>query len=360
MLPFRRSRLLRNVCCAALALAAAFSAGPVHAQAPQPSIGSANDITFQLLARSPYSQLYQVDQLRRFHDRQNQLVEVDESLTVDGNGDRTSPFRLQFRGVVGCALNAQQSQKWSNTYQRYGSLFYEYGSFRVHDADLAAQNYRLLTFGTVLRANRCCWRTVVYPRRLDKSVWLLDLDAETAVPLYVAEFDANGRLVSQVQVTRFATSQQVGRLGSNWEWRPRMQITPIGATDDGQLPFTDDVHVVKPTTGTLMPDYRLLRSHIADDPFNGERSLVDTFSDGIDAFFVVQTPGRVDPFASAPSARLPGGKLPADTIAYYDDPSLRVYQFHQHGVGFQIAGRGSLTRLDQLAKRIYVQAYRQQ
>ena len=77
-----------------------------------------------------------------------------------------------------------------------------------------------------------------------------------------------------------------------------------------------------------------------------------------DGFFVVQTPGRADPFASSPSGMVPGTKAKGDTIAYYDDPSLRVYEFHQHGVAFQLAGRGSLTRLDQLAKQIYVQAYR--
>lgn len=352
-----RSGVLHHVCGVAFALMAMSPAA--NGQAPQLAISGPQDITFALLARAPYQSLFQTEQTRRFRDRNHQLVEVNERLTVDGNGDRTSPFRLEFLGVVGQTLNSAETQRWDITYQRFGSLFYEHGSFRVHDAALAQRNYRLQTFGTVMRAGHLCWRTVVYPRRLDKSVWLVDLDAETGIPFYIAEFDSSGHPLSEVLVTRFTSAMQVGRLGADWAWKPRMKILPvdIGATQKALL--DGKVKVIKPVTDPLMPDYDLLRAHVAQNSFNGERSLVQTYCDGIDEFFIVQTAGRGDPFAMAPSATLPDGKTPADTIAYYDDPTLRVYQFHLRGVSFQIAGRGSLTRLDQLSKQVYVQAFQQ-
>lgn len=332
----------------------------VHAQGqPSPVITAPQDVTFNLLANAPQQSLYQLEQTRRFRTPTNQMVSVNEELTVDGNGQGNSPFRLDFLSVVGAPLTSADSVKWSGTYQRFGSLFYEHGSFRVHDPVLAAQNYRIRVFGQGVRINRAIWRVVVFPLRLDKSIWLLDLDALTGIPLYTAEFDSSARVVSELVVTQFAAAAQVSRLPANWAWQPRMSVTALPLTADAVMQFPANTHVIRPATGALMSDYRRVRSHLTDNPFNGERSLVDTFCDGIDEFFVVQTPGRLDPFAGSPSLKLPGGKTSADTIAYYDDPSLRVYEFFQRGVSFQVAGRGSLTRLDGFVKQAYVQAYRQ-
>ncbi|GAB4142248.1 MAG: hypothetical protein Fur0037_09360 [Planctomycetota bacterium] len=344
---------------AAVALTAMLSAF-APAQGQQPAIRGPNDVTFELLASAPYGHLVQMEQTRRFLTPAGGFVDVRERVTVDGDGTRTSPFRLDYLGVVGVAPNSPEDQKWAATYGKYASLFYEHGSFRVHDATLAAANYRIHTFGTTTIVGRTCWRGVVYPLRLDKSIWLVDLDSETGIPLHVAEFDSGARLIGELTVTRFAVAAQVQRLGGNWAWSPRMRITPVDPQADTGSLFGPSVHVVSADTSRLMPDYSKLRSHVAENSFNGDRSLVDIYGDGIDEFFVVQTPGRPDPFASGPNALIStktGATKRPDTIAYYDDAALRVYEFHQHGVSFQIAGRGSLARLDQFSRQVYKQAY---
>jgi hypothetical protein len=81
-----------------------------------------------------------------------------------------------------------------------------------------------------------------------------------------------------------------------------------------------------------------------------------SFSDGIDAFFVIQTPGQFDPLKGAPSShRAAGGQAP-HTIVFFDDPSMRVYLFHHGGRNVTVAGRGSLSRLAQVSRSIYRQA----
>ena len=94
---------------------------------------------------------------------------------------------------------------------------------------------------------------------------------------------------------------------------------------------------------------------VADNPLNNRRSMVLTYTDGIDEFFVIESPGVPEYFAGLPS-QSKGGVGATNTIARYQDPTMRVLLFWDDGVGFQVAGRGSLGRLDGLAKSIYTQA----
>jgi hypothetical protein len=76
-----------------------------------------------------------------------------------------------------------------------------------------------------------------------------------------------------------------------------------------------------------------------------------TYTDGVDQFVVVQAPGTPDMFGALPG-RAGGGHV----IGRFRDPAMSVLVFWEGGVSFQVAGRGSLRRLDGVARDLYVQA----
>jgi hypothetical protein len=52
----------------------------------------------------------------------------------------------------------------------------------------------------------------------------------------------------------------------------------------------------------------------------------------------------------------PPGSARGNTIARYRDPGMSVLLFWEGDVTFHVAGRGSLQRLDEFAREIYLQA----
>jgi hypothetical protein len=76
-----------------------------------------------------------------------------------------------------------------------------------------------------------------------------------------------------------------------------------------------------------------------------------TYTDGVDQFVVVQSPGTPDGFAG-----LPGKTGGAAVIGRFRDAAMTALVFWEGGVSFQVAGRGSLRRLDALAQLVYLQA----
>lgn len=325
-------------------------------------IRTPQDLSFATLFAATDRLTYKANQVRRFRNEQGRLVGVREQVTVTGNGTRHPPFRLTFLGMEGMAPPAAEAARWTDLYRRYASLFHEHGGFKIYDAARAAANYVLYPLGPGLRAGRPVERVVVLPRQLDKAIWLIDVDRATGIVLYGAEFDAGARSMGEVEVTSLLLGNLVGPLANNWAWRPRMQVTRFpglqGALNQmAQVLGLDRSPLVSPTLSAV-PDYGLLESQVSEDPLNGATSLVLTYTDGIDAFFVIQSPGQRDPFAGIPSTyQRPGDKAP-HTIAYYDDPSMRVYLFHHSDVFFTIAGRGALARLGEVARSVYRQAIR--
>ncbi len=327
-----------------------------------PAISSARDVTFPLLATAAQGLTWNATQIRRFRDETGAFVAVREMLTVSGNGSPRAPFKLTFLGVEGQQTTPQQMQRWSELYRRNASLLHEHGGFRVYDAAAAASNYQIFPFGSGMRAGRRVERVVVFPRRFDKAIWLLELDRATALVLYSAEFDPQARLVGDLETISLQTGGQVGPLTTGWAWRPRMQqtrhATPMEALDEAIRRDAEAKSLVLPDLSAVVPDYAPIESHLSENLLNGSTSLVLTYSDGIDAFFVIQTPRQQDPFAGLPANVVLPGRPQPHTIAYFDDPSLRVYLFHSGSVGFTVAGRGALSRLGEVARLVYRQAGR--
>ncbi|MBZ0153497.1 MAG: hypothetical protein K8J09_18385 [Planctomycetes bacterium] len=289
-------------------------------------------------------------QLRRFRDAQGSLVTVREQVAVDACGGDVPNFELAFLGVEGELAGSAVTQKWQQTYSRFDKLFFLHSSFHVKDLGKAAVNYQLHDFGPIVRANRSARRFVVWPQQLDKSVWLVDVDMQTSVPLYCAEFDPHMRMLSEVEGLSFTPATPTVAVAAS-------SIVALADFSAATSYLGHPNGLVDPNV-LLTSEYTLGQVEVRDDPLNGRQKLVMTYTDGIDEFMIVQTPNTPDAFASlqarsgkgAPSASL------GHTIARYRDPAMSVLIFWEDGVSFQVAGRGSLQRLDELARQLYLQA----
>jgi hypothetical protein len=318
-------------------------------------IRSGADVTFELLARAPYQRQFQTEQIRRFQDGAGAWVELRERLTVEGNGVEDSPFRLEFvPAPVSDTSTGPAQRDWQQTYAAHAGLLYRHGSFHVHDVNAARANYSIYDFGVARRLDRDVRRVVILPRQTDKAVWLLDVDVATGLLLYSAEFDISARLISELEVTQLRLGSASVTQVAGWNWTPRLTIVPLNSASAATARIRAGSPTV-PAIGTIVPEYVLARAHVAENPLNQDQTLVYSYSDGVDEFFVSEAFGSQDPFAVNPvTLRNPGTHT--HTIASYDDPGLRAYVFHENGVTFQVVGRGSLQRLQEVARQVCRQA----
>lgn len=310
---------------------------PATSQAPVP--------TLQSMARGAHSHDYTVEQLRRFRDGAGNVVAVRERLEVDANGSTHPDFAVTFLGVEGELPGSTTTLEWQRVYHRFAPLFYTHGMFRVRDLAAATANYTVHDFGNVVRASRTARRVVVFPGALDKAIWVVDVDVQTNVPLYFAEFDVNMHVLAEVEVQTFAATCAPLPLQASSAVITQLSDFAAAAAFLGHPP-----QIVDPVV-TVASEYRLDGVQVQIDPLNGRKKLTMTYTDGVDQFVVVQAPGTPDVFAGLPG-KLSGGNV----IARFRDPAMSVLLFWEGGVSFHVAGRGSLRRLDELARRVYVQA----
>lgn len=290
------------------------------------------------------TQDYTVEFLRRFFEADGSIVTVRERQEVDAGGSDEPEFRVTFLGVVGEPPGSALHVEWQNAYDKLGPLFYRYGSFRVHDLAQAANNYVLHDFGPVVRAGRSARRMVVFPNLSDKAICVIDVDQQTNVPLFLAEFDPQLQLLSEVEAVTFAPTVQpiVGNLASD--------STPIATFAQAQALLGDPPGLVEPDP-VAAAEYVLNRIDVRDDPLNGSQQLSLSYTDGIDQFTILEVPGTGDPFATLP-ARVGG----APVIGRFRDPAISALFFWDGGVLFKVFGKGAMKRLDEVAMQLYERA----
>jgi hypothetical protein len=342
-------------CCVVLGLGCVLSSFASHGmaqtsgttQAPiatrsisQPAV--AVPASLQALEQAARNQDFTAVQIRRFRDDKGNVAAVRERLEVDANGSSTPTHAVTFLGVEGVLPGSPVHVKWQNTYSRFGPLFYSHGSFRVRELSAALGNYVLHDFGSVVRAGRSARRAVIFPNSVDKAIWVVDVDVATSVPLYTAEYDVQMRVHAEVEVVAFATT--VGVLPGTPAWITHHQDYLTARTFLGQ-----PAGLIDPDTA-VTSEYTLHRVEVRDDPLTAQRSLVMTYTDGVDQFMVTQIPNAIDPFQDLPM------KGTGQVISRYRDAAMSALIYYEGGVLFQVQGRGALHRLDPLARRLYLQA----
>lgn len=304
------------------------------AQAPVPTLAS--------MDQSTRTQNYTIVELRRFRDAQGAVVSVRERLEVASNGSPRPNFALTFVGVEGEPAGSPLTLEWQQVYGRLAAQFVLHGNFRIRDLASAAANYTIHDFGPVVRANRAARRMVVFPNTIDKAIWVVDVDVQTQVPLYFVEFDTQVRVLSEVEALTFTNS-----------------VTPFSNTTTGgvEVPnYAAGCAAMNNPPETVDPDvsvtseYVLERIEVRNDPLNGQWKMTMSYTDGVDQFLVVQAPGTTDWFAGLPVANQ------GNVIGRFRDQAMSLLVFWESGVSFHVAGRGSLTRLDELAHAVFVQA----
>jgi hypothetical protein len=314
---------------------------PTPAGVPPPAVAAPS---FASLAAAATTGDRTLVQLRRIRGENGAVTTLREQLIVNSSSTAQPRFDLTFLGVEGELPGSPLTQRWQAVHGRLSPLLLQH-SFRVRDAGRAQANYVLHDFGAVTRANRTARRLVLFPTALDKGLWLVDVDEQTHIPLYTAEFDMQLRLLSETEVVSLQLSA------------PALSGAASGSTSGAVFTtFTAAVAVLADSSGVVDPDtmivseYALQRIEVRVDPLNGQQKLAMTWTDGIDQFYVTQTPGVANAFASLPASR--GGHA----IGRYRNAASTQLLFWDDGVSVAIEGAGSLRRLDELAKRIYRQA----
>ena len=342
--------MVRRLLIASLALVAVAALHPASLPGQSQSVpqikaqaGTAAIPTLHSIGQAERAQDYTAVQLRRFRDDNGGLTTVRERLEIDADGSADPRFRLTFLTVEGQPPGSTVNTQWQQTYARYAELFVRRGGFHIRDVAKAVSNYSLHDFGPVLRANRSARRMVVFPNVADKAIWLIDVDVQTRVPLFVAEFDVQLQLLAEVEVVSFApavtpipSTSPVG-----------VTIVPTFASALGLLGALGGI--VDPDT-TVVSEYGVDRIEVRDDPLNGQQKLVISYTDGVDQFSITQEVNALNPFAS-----LPGGGTGGHTIARFRDPAVSALFFWHDGTSVHIAGRGALRRLDDFARQVYRQ-----
>lgn len=325
---------------------------PTAKGAVAPTATQAPPITFAAMSQAAAVQDYTVVRLRRFRDDQGQVTSVRETVVVDADGSAPPRFDVTFLGVEGELPGSPTHTKWQQTYQRYGALFHKHGSFGVRDVTSIQQNYTLHEFGPVVRAGRAAVRTVVFPNTTDKSIWVVDVDRATLMPLGWVEFDFQFRLLAEVEAITFTDAIAASAPAPAPAPSATVRHTSF-ASASTQL--GDPPGIVEPPI--VLASYGRSAIETRDDPLNGQQKLVTTYTDGVDEFLVVQMPGTADLFASLMPPDKDGNNVSTGhTIARFQDASVRVLLFWDDGVSFQVTGRGSLSRLDGVAQQLYLQA----
>ncbi|MCB9884358.1 MAG: hypothetical protein H6838_02640 [Planctomycetes bacterium] len=353
--PAGRSRAiaaLRSVMgVALLAVAVVAQGAPAKSAVPQPAPITSVALSLQSIYQAPLQQDHTMVQRRRFFSGQGLIATVREQLIVDANGTPSPNFELSYISVEGQLPGSPADLQWAQTYATHAKSFYLDASFHIRDLAQAQQNYTLHSFAPVVRANRSATRVVIFPARLDKAIWVVDVDMQTSLPLYAAEFDRQFRLLSEVEVLSCVLTAQ---LPPSPPSSSTVVSTVYNSFSAALTQFESADALVEPDSLSV-GEYQLSSVSVREDLLNQRRSLQLTYTDGVDEFFVIEEPGAAHPFAGLPSQQGAAGAN-ANTIARYSDHSMRVLLFWEDGVSFQLAGRGALARLDAFARDVYTKA----
>jgi hypothetical protein len=318
------------------------------------SAQSAQPISFGTIASAQRSLSVDLRQIRTVFDGGSQgsagsWIGIKERLQVLGRTGRDPRFRLEFDGIVGKPLTEADLAARRDIYWSYAGYLFEHGGFRVNDAATADQNYLLFYLDSDTRLNRPIRRYAVMSRVFGRTSWLIDVDVATSYPLYTAEFNAAGQLVSALEVTDFRLLAP-GKFDLVEWWEP-LKVVQEFPTVGEALTSLPSVFLPIPTAADLPAGYSLTSQQVVRSDVNSRESLVLTYSDGIDEFFVVFTLNSPRP--ALPAVPLGENETPY-AIVLYQDLSVTQLLFHVDGLEAMVIGRASQFYLASLARNLLV------
>ncbi len=347
------------------------SGGTAKQQQPKP-FAAPSQITFQHIKDAMERCTYSVQQVRRTREQvplptsgsgmnpngslatnskptsQTRWVGTKESLLHRGTGTNTPErFQLTFLGIEGRTLTPFELSQRGQIFAESAGFLFRYQSFRVHDVAQANLNYGIYYLGKTQRIGRPTYRIAVIPKQWDRSAWLLDLDLETAYPLYRAEYTLDVVLRAEVEVTSFQPNARIPN-STSW-WSPTKGFADCSSAYDAlRQVVTQARSQVVPGPAQLPPGYKSARSQVITDAYQGKKIALLVYSDGIDQIFVQQTP---KPSTNGWSVRTVG-----DNLYVFENNGITDFYFAQGGVDFRVIGGASRAMVENTAKAIYRQA----
>ncbi|MDA0372341.1 MAG: hypothetical protein O2865_01010 [Planctomycetota bacterium] len=311
--------------------------------------GESNTLaTFEAIAAAETSLSLRVSQLRR-------VLEVgpagpawtgireDLVLTPDQSGSGEARFDLQFAGLEGSSSAAMSEPTRRELYRGYAGYLHLHANFRVVDPQLATQNYVVIDLGSRVRLDRPTRRIALLPRQLGRSPWVLELDAATSYPLYRAEFNPAGVLVSTLEVTRFEEVTPLSLTGHAF-WQPTRNVEDFRSIQTAVQVMALEAAPVLPASNRIPSGYRFSKARVVRELLRPESSLVVTYTDGIDEIFVVSTFGAAAPSLPVMSAQ---GSY---AILAYQDQNVAQFLFHVGSVTTMVVGRAGQFALPSIAE----------
>jgi hypothetical protein len=274
-------------------------------------------------------------------------VGTQESLLHQGVGTNTPErFQLAFLGIEGATLTPFELSQRQAIFTESAGFLFRYQSFRVHDVAQANLNYVIYYLGKAQRIGRPTYRVAVLPKRWDRSAWLLELDLETGYPLYRAEYTLDVVLRAEVEVQTFQPNVRIPNSTSWWSSTKGFTDFASPAIALSQV-LTSVSSQVVPGVGELPAGYKLARSQVITDAFQGTKTASLIYSDGIDQIFVQQNPRP----ESSWSVQTVG-----DNLYVFENNGITDFYFAHRGVDFRILGGASRAMVENTAKAIYRQA----
>jgi hypothetical protein len=276
-------------------------------------------------------------------------IGTKEALLHQEAGSNTAErFQLTFLGIEGKQPTPYELIQRKKTFAGTAGFLFRYQSFRVHDVTQANQNYIIYYLGKTQRIGRATYRVAVLPKRWDRSAWLLDLDIATGYPLYRAEYTLDIVLRAEVEVTSFQPNVRVPNGLTSW-WTPTngvVEYTDAAKALSQVLPKLS-VQVV-PGATQLPAGYKLARSRVVTDAYQGTKKAALIYSDGIDQMFVLQVP--------KPQVRNLSVRTVGDNLYVFENNGITDFYFSHRGVDFRVIGGASRSMVETTAKAIYRQA----
>lgn len=341
--PLRRwSRRCASLVVVALCAAQTSTQAPV----PKPVVSWPWELRFADIATALVGLDFEATQARRALDRNGQPIGLIEHLSHGHAADGTERFELTLVGIEGRSIAPGELQRRQSEYGRYQAALYYYQGFQLRDPVRAAENYSLLYLGEASRAGRAAFRVAVVPNAGDRSLWILDIDWRTGFPLYRCEYDPAGTMVGELEVTSFRVATAGNPVTGTW-WAPRMGVVEH-ADPRACLATLDSEETIVPAATWLPPGYRFHEARTVTNLFNGERTAVLEYTDGIDQVVVLQA------LLDDPVTLRPG-----DNFLRFEEAGMAQLSFTQDRLRVLVVGRKSLLpALRNLTLALYRQTIR--